>query len=58
MIVIYDSYCPTACAIFKNSINAKSDGRSMNSGVSLVTNNEVDFKDCPGLVVENWALSA
>ena len=25
-------------------------------GITLVTNNEADFKDCPGLVVENWAL--
>ena len=23
-------------------------------GITLVTNNEVDFKDYPGLVVENW----
>ena len=27
-------------------------------GVTLVTNNEADFKDYPGLNVENWALSA
>ena len=27
-------------------------------GVTLVTNNEADFKDYPGLVVENWARSA
>ena len=25
-------------------------------GLTLVTNNEADFKDYPGLVVENWAL--
>jgi len=24
-------------------------------GITLVTNNEADFKDYPGLVVENWA---
>jgi len=24
--------------------------------VVLVTNNEADFRDYPGLVVENWAL--
>jgi tRNA(fMet)-specific endonuclease VapC len=23
-------------------------------GASLVTNNEADFKDYPGLIVENW----
>ena len=27
-------------------------------GVTLVTNNEADFKDYPGLVVENWTRSA
>ena len=27
-------------------------------GVTLVTNNEADFKDYPGLVVENWARAA
>ncbi len=27
------------------------------TGLTLVTNNEADFKDYPGLVVENWALS-
>ena len=26
-------------------------------GITLVTNNEADFKDYPGLNVENWALS-
>ena len=26
-------------------------------GVTLVTNNEADFKDYPGLKVENWALN-
>ncbi|MDD2882837.1 MAG: type II toxin-antitoxin system VapC family toxin [Rhodoferax sp.] len=31
---------------------------AVNSGVILVTNNEADFKDYPGLVVENWALSS
>jgi tRNA(fMet)-specific endonuclease VapC len=31
---------------------------AVNAGVTLVTNNEADFKDYPGLVVENWALSA
>jgi len=31
---------------------------AVNSGVILVTNNEADFKDYPGLMVENWALSS
>ena len=28
---------------------------AVSSGVTLVTNNEADFKDYPGLKVENWA---
>jgi tRNA(fMet)-specific endonuclease VapC len=28
---------------------------AVSTGVTLVTNNEADFKDYPGLVVENWA---
>ena len=31
---------------------------AVNSGLTLVTNNETDFKYYPGLVVENWTLSA
>ncbi|MDO8319849.1 type II toxin-antitoxin system VapC family toxin [Rhodoferax sp.] len=31
---------------------------AVNSGVILVTNKEADFKDYPGLMVENWALSS
>ena len=30
---------------------------AVSAGVTLVTNNEADFKDYPGLVVENWAAS-
>lgn len=30
---------------------------ALSTGVTLVTNNEADFKDYPGLKVENWALS-
>lgn len=30
---------------------------AVSAGVTLVTNNEADFKDYPGLVVENWARS-
>ncbi|MDD5298819.1 MAG: type II toxin-antitoxin system VapC family toxin [Rhodocyclaceae bacterium] len=30
---------------------------ALSAGVTLVTNNEADFKDYPGLKVENWALS-
>ena len=28
---------------------------ALSAGLTLVTNNEADFKDYPGLVVENWA---
>ncbi len=28
---------------------------ALSVGVTLVTNNEADFKDYPGLVLENWA---
>lgn len=31
---------------------------ALSVGVTLVTNSEADFKDYPGLKVENWALSA
>lgn len=31
---------------------------ALSVGVTLVTNNEADFKDYPGLVVENWARAA
>ena len=30
---------------------------AVSAGVTLVTNNEADFKDYPGLVIENWAVS-
>ena len=31
---------------------------AVNVGATLVTNNESDFRDYPGLSVENWALPA
>jgi tRNA(fMet)-specific endonuclease VapC len=31
---------------------------ALSLGVTLVTNNEVDFKDYPGLTIENWASPA
>lgn len=30
---------------------------ALSVGVTLVTNNEADFKDYPGLKLENWAQS-
>ena len=31
---------------------------AVSAGVILVTNNEADFKDYPGLKIENWTLSS
>lgn len=42
----------------RNAMNRLIAAHAVNSGVTLVTNNEADFKDYPGLVVENWALSS
>ena len=41
----------------RNAMDRLIAAHAVNSGVILVTNNEADFKDYPGLVVENWALS-
>lgn len=32
--------------------------QAISAGLTLVTNNTADFKDCPGLQLENWALLA
>lgn len=32
--------------------------QAVSTGLTLVTNNTADFKDYPGLQLENWALSA
>ncbi len=42
----------------RNAMDRLIAAHAVNLGVILVTNNEADFKDYPGLVVENWALSA
>lgn len=42
----------------RNAMNRLIAAHAVNSGVTLVTNNEADFKDYPGLVVENWAFSS
>jgi tRNA(fMet)-specific endonuclease VapC len=42
----------------RNAMDRLIAAHAVNSGVTLVTNNEADFKDYPGLVVENWAHSA
>lgn len=42
----------------RNAMDRLIAAQAVNSGVTLVTNNEADFKDYPGLVIENWALSA
>lgn len=42
----------------RNAMDRLIAAHAVNSGVTLVTNNEADFKEYPGLVVENWALSS
>ena len=42
----------------RNAMDRLIAAHAVNSGVILVTNNEADFKDYPGLVVENWALGS
>ena len=42
----------------RNAMDRLIAAHAVNSGVILVTNNGVDFKDYPGLVVENWALAS
>jgi tRNA(fMet)-specific endonuclease VapC len=42
----------------RNAMDRLIAAHAVNTGVTLVTNNEADFKDYPGLVVENWALGA
>jgi tRNA(fMet)-specific endonuclease VapC len=42
----------------RNAMDRLIAAHAVNSGVTLVTNNEADFKDYPGLVVENWAFSS
>jgi len=42
----------------RNAMDRLIAAHAVNSGVILVTNNECDFKEYPGLAVENWALSA
>ena len=41
----------------RNSMDRLIAAHALSAGVTLVTNNEADFKDYPGLKVENWALS-
>ncbi len=40
----------------RNAMDRLIAAHAVNTGTTLVTNNEADFKDYPGLVVENWAL--
>jgi tRNA(fMet)-specific endonuclease VapC len=42
----------------RNAMDRLIAAHAVNTGVTMVTNNEADFKDYPGLVVENWALGA
>ena len=42
----------------RNAMDRLIAAHALSVGVILVTNNEADFKDYPGLVVENWARPA
>jgi len=42
----------------KNALDRLIAAHAVSVGATLVTNNEADFKDYPGLVVENWTSSA
>ena len=41
----------------RNAMDRLIAAHAVSAGVTLVTNKEADFRDYPGLVVENWALS-
>lgn len=38
----------------RNAMDHLIAAHALSTGLTLVTNNEADFKDYPGLVVENW----
>jgi tRNA(fMet)-specific endonuclease VapC len=40
----------------RNAMDRLIAAHALNTGLTLVTNNESDFKDYPGLTVENWAV--
>ncbi|MFT5934297.1 MAG: tRNA(fMet)-specific endonuclease VapC [Hydrogenophaga sp.] len=42
----------------RNAMDRLIAAHAVSVSVTLVTNNEADFKDYPGLVVENWARAA
>ena len=42
----------------KNALDRLIAAHAVSVGATLITNNEADFKDYPGLVVENWTSSA
>ena len=53
-----ESYGLLRAAVRERSRNAMDRliaAHAVSVGITLVTNNEADFKDYPGLVVENWA---
>ena len=54
------SYGVLAAAVRNRSRDAmdrRIAAHAVSAAVTLVTNNEADFNDYPGLVVENWAVS-
>jgi tRNA(fMet)-specific endonuclease VapC len=39
----------------RNAMDRLIAAHAVSAGITLVTNNEADFNDYPGLIVENWA---
>ena len=44
----------TVCDRNRDTMDRLIAAHAVSAGVTLVTNNEIDFRDYPGLVVENW----
>ena len=41
----------------RNALDMLIAAHAVNTSLTLVTHNEADFKDYPGLIIENWTLS-
>ena len=44
----------TVCDRNRDTMDRLIAAHAVSAGVTLVTNNEIDFRDYPGLMVENW----
>ena len=52
----YGLLCAAVRERSRNAMDRLIAAHAVSVGITLVTNNEADFKDYPGLMVENWAL--